>query len=157
MNVYGFNQHVRSVLERCKEGDIVFIYESASGPIRIVGNEKVYPNKGQKAIVVVVKVSSAIKENTEINNYENRDSVWWRYYKETEIIKRLDTSITLTKVNEILGYSSNYALRGFGEKHSGLKKLTIAQAKAFMQLAGVDIQSLVSVPRRTPTASPLNP
>lgn len=127
------------MLERCKDGDIVFIYESATGPTRIEGDEKVKPYRGQKAIIVVVKVSSAIKENSETNYYEDREPIWWRYYRETETIKHLDTLIPLAKVNEVLGYSQNYNFHGFGEKHSGLKKLTVAQARAFMQSAALDI------------------
>lgn len=131
-------EHAISVLDRCKEGDIVFIYESLSGPIRSDGDLDVNP-EGQMGIVDVVKVSSAVKENPDTNYYEDREPLWWRYYRETETIKHLDTLIPLAEVNKVLGYSQNYNLHGFGEKHSGLKELTVAQAKAFMHLAGLDM------------------
>jgi hypothetical protein len=130
---------VKSVLDGCTEGDIVFIYESSSGPIRLEGTTKVYPYKGKMAIVDIVKVSSAVAQNPKIDHYENRDKIWWRYYRETEAIKHLDAPILLPMVNKTLGYLPNNVLRGFGDKHSGLKELTVAQATDFMHLAGLDI------------------
>lgn len=132
-------EHAKPVLERCKVGDTVFIYEAATGPIRIEGDEKVKPYRGKMGIVDVVKVSSAIKENLDTDYYANRAPLWWRYYRETEAVKHLDTPIPLAKVNEVLVYSPNCVLRSFGERHSGLKELTVAQAKVFMQSVGLDL------------------
>jgi len=119
-------------------GDIVFIYESKHGRTSIFEQEdgtikKNYCRTGKMEIRDIVEVTRTIYEwiDSEPENYTDGTNIWWRYRGDT---KRINTEgfISLLRLNEILGYSENYTLRGFGDQHSGIKKITKKQALALI-------------------------
>jgi hypothetical protein len=60
----------------------------------------------------------------------------WKSYKQTESVYS-NGFVPRKIVNEILGYKENYFYRGFGTKHSGIKRINEEQA-ALLQLAYLD-------------------
>lgn len=118
--------------------DLIMIYQSVSGPTRLYRNKdgtergRVPSIRGRGGIVVVVKATSRIERNpdVELTEYTNRNPILWAWEATTEPIDD-NGFVPRIDVNRILGYRLNYNLHGFGTRHSGLKEITELQ---FQQL-----------------------
>jgi hypothetical protein len=111
-------------------GDRILIYQSRNGrtEIRTLSDgstEKILCIKGKEGFVAVGEALSKI--------YKNGDAKPSKYIDDTEIlwcwqadIKLLSKSGFLSRedANNILGYKKRYNYRGFGDFHSGLKKIS---------------------------------
>ncbi len=113
-----------------KEGDYVLIYESLNGRNEIEryadGTTEIYKHQsGKQGIVAIVKTTSKVKENqnSEESEYTDGTTIWWRWYAETESIRQ-SGFVAREDVNNVLGYAHNFSFRGFGDAHSGVKKIT---------------------------------
>ena len=122
-------------------GDYVAIYETKSGPteIRTRSNGttfKVDCKPGRGEMICYGKVDSCISAilDSRPTKYADRNEIWWRWYAPVSILSRTGF-VSRLELLQILGYSHNYNLHGFGDYHSGLKKITEAEfnalAKAF--------------------------
>ena len=100
------------------------------GAIRVIIDKC---KRGRQGIVTVTRTTTRIEEDPEFEPTEYLDGseIWWKWQAETETI--LESGfVPLRIVNEVLGYSPNYNLRGFGDYKSGLKKLTTSEFDALL-------------------------
>ena len=101
-------------------GDYVFIYETKTGRPR--ADREPY-SQGRQGIIALVRAQGPIREGrSDPEVYADGTSTDWKWQASTQtpewgFCSRQD-------VCEALGYSLNWTLRGFGDLHSGLKKLT---------------------------------
>jgi hypothetical protein len=122
-----------------EKGDLVFIYESKTG--RLVrerypdgSHEDVPRLLGREGIGALAEVLRKPVEDEESEEEEYSDStrIWWRYYAPTKPINSKGF-VPRQDVAKILGYKVNYPFRGFGDAHSGLKKLDYEEYKALLK------------------------
>jgi len=111
-------------------GDLVLIYESQSGRAEVVldaaGEREVIPrSRGRGGIVSIGKVRRKLEgdADAEPTEYADGTNLWWRWYAPTDTVVA-GGFVPRTQVNAALGYKEDYPLRGFGDRQSGLKKLT---------------------------------
>jgi hypothetical protein len=114
------------VIEQLTPGDLVFMYQSESGPLPL----RLNPDKGRKvrgkgSIVALVRVIEPAKQPPESapEMYDNGEEMWWRFRAATEPVNS-GGFISRKKLLPVLGYSTNWNLHGFGDNHSGVKRLT---------------------------------
>ncbi|NQT74275.1 MAG: DUF91 domain-containing protein [Chloroflexi bacterium] len=111
-----------------KIGDIVLIYQSRTGRAEkaYIKGEKVtiHCAEGRQGIIAIAEVVGNLKEipGSEISTYVDGSNIWWRWHADTVLVST-NGFVPLSEVNRVLGYSSNNLLKGFGDYHSGLKKL----------------------------------
>ena len=119
----------RQLIDRVHPGDLVFIYESKSGPAvetYVNGSVKVlHRHPGREGIVALVQVTEAAEQpqGSVPEHYADGSSLWWRYRARTRSVNSAGF-IPRRNVNLLLGYAENNFLHGFGEKHSGLKEIS---------------------------------
>jgi hypothetical protein len=119
-----------NVIEQLTPGDLVFIYESESGPLPLRRNIDGSTSARQKArgragIVALVRVIQQANQPPEsrMEDYDNGEQMWWRYCAPTEPVNSggfIPRSIFLP----VLGYQVRWNLHGFGDNHSGVKRLS---------------------------------
>ncbi len=121
-----------------KPGDHVFIYQSRTGRgiIRrnIFGKDRILKhNIGRQGIIALEEVLSELEEDIHISpeNYTDGSTIWWKWYANTKTISEIGF-VNKRSINNILGYSLNYSLRGFGDLKSGLKRLTPDQFNSLL-------------------------
>jgi len=113
-------------------GDRILIYESKTGrsEIKNIKGQKVVvrPAQGKEGIVEIAEVTGDLEAlgDSEPSKYTSGDDIWWRWYADTEPVT-MNGFLPRLKVNEILHFEPNYPLHGFGDLHSGRKKLTERQ------------------------------
>jgi hypothetical protein len=125
------------VIEQLAPGDLVFIYESESGllPLRHHPDGSTYAARkargraGIVALVSVVEPASQPPDSAE-EQYDNGQVMWWRYRAPTESVNS-GGFIPRATFLPLIGYSASWNLHGFGDNHSGVKRLTPEQ---FMRL-----------------------
>ena len=102
-------------------GDYVFIYETKWGRPRKDGEK--YAEPGRQGIIALVCALTPIceKPSEERDEYLNGRVLWWKWQAETQV-KKLGFC-PHDDVCKILEYSPNWTLYGFGDQHSGLKKI----------------------------------
>ncbi len=78
-------------------------------------------------------------------HYTDGTETWWRWYAPLKLLSK-SGFVPRSAVLDTLGYKSTYNLRGFGDLHSGLKKIMEDQFKTLRDLfnASVEIKSLDS-------------
>ena len=103
-------------------GDIVFIYQSKTGPEEIEDNRVFKRHQGVEGINQISIVSNIKKEKDCFNLHFKDCSQNWCEYAEMKTLNR-NIFIPRKEICEILGYSDNYNLHGFGDSHSGIKKI----------------------------------
>jgi hypothetical protein len=113
-----------------KPGDLVLIYQARSGPSEIVhtteGKEKrIGRLKGAEGIIAIALVTGPLTANGEADptHYVGRKTIWWRWVAPIRILTRTGF-VPRTEVNRALHNVEHWNLHGFGDRHSGLKKLT---------------------------------
>jgi hypothetical protein len=112
------------------EGDLVLIYQIKSSPAEIqydANGEKIILKRilGKGGIIAIAKVLNQISAagRPDPSEYLRRKNMWWRWMAPVEILST-GGIVLRTDVNKVLGYEPNYTLEGFGNKRSGLKKIT---------------------------------
>jgi len=117
------------LIDRVGPHDLVFIYESRSGPVTIReyadGTTKRIPcREGREGIVAIVEVTERAyqPEDSQPERYTNGTNLWWRYYAPTRSANSAGF-LPRIEVAGLLDYSERYRFRGFGEEHSGLKQI----------------------------------
>jgi len=118
------------VIERLAPGDLVFIYESESGPLPLRRNSDGSTSGRQKArgragIVALVRVIQPASQPPEshMEEYDNGEQMWWRYCALTEPVNS-GGFVPRSTFLPLLGYSASWNLHGFGDNHSGVKRLS---------------------------------
>lgn len=105
-------------------GDLIWIYESKTGR-QIRGTDYDY-REGKQGIIAKVKAKFFLEPRSGgLEQYQNGSEINWNWQIRTKIVKKC--FIPREEVCEDLGYSLNYNFRGFGDLHSGLKRLTVDQ------------------------------
>lgn len=119
----------RDVIARMRVGDLVWIYESATGRevIREEANgreRRIAYHRGRQGAVALVEVTTEAYElkDSAPEQYVGGREMWWRWYAPTRPINSAGF-ISRADLNALLCYSPTYTLRGFGERNSGLKTL----------------------------------
>lgn len=126
----------RPVIARVSAGDLVVIFESATGRTQVViradGTTVRRPcGQGRRGVVAIHRVvAPAVEaEDTEPEDYVDGSRLWWRWTAPTEPV--ISTGfVSWMQLNSLLGFAPNYNYRGFGERHSGLRELTPEQFEA---------------------------
>lgn len=125
----------RSVGKKLDAGDIVFIYQSKSGPKvqdRYINEKR---SDGKIGVIIIATIKNHLIENT--NNpliaIYRKKRVYWSWEAEIEIEGK-NGFVCADKINRILTYKPGYNFRGFGTRHSGLKMLTNAQGRKLLSL-----------------------
>jgi hypothetical protein len=123
-----------------KKGDIVFVYQSRSGrPVKrkTVGGTEivVHSIEGREGIIAVCEAQSEIYEDvdSEPSKYIDGSVIWWRWHAPLMTLTK-SGFVSRQSMNTILGYKSNFNLRGFGDLHSGLKKINKDQHSSLLKL-----------------------
>ena len=112
-----------------KVGDRVWIYQSKTGRriVREKPDGSKYKNKrkeGKEGVVALMEVVSELHESREKpEKYENGTERWWRWKADTRLINQ-SGFVPRIELNKIMNYKSNFHYRGFGDNHSGLKKIS---------------------------------
>ncbi len=107
-----------------RKGDLLFIYESKTG--RPLKSERRYAS-GRMGVIALVSALTSIleKPNEEPEEYMDGSSICWKWQAETKV-KKLGFC-SHDNVCRILRFKKGYTFHGFGDQHSGLKKLSEKQ------------------------------
>jgi hypothetical protein len=110
-------------------GDLVLIYESGSGKaLREVyadGSAKIIPrHQGRQGVVTLARILDrpSQPEQSQPEQYADGSQRWWRYMAPTEALNS-NGFISRVELTQLLGYSPDYAFRGYGRDHAGLAEL----------------------------------
>ena len=111
-------------------GDKILIYQSRSGrpEVRTLPNgSKTTINcvKGKEGFVAICQALSKVYklENIKPTKYNDGTEICWCWFAEIKIISK-SGFLSREDANKILGYKSGFNYRGFGDLHSGLKKIS---------------------------------
>jgi hypothetical protein len=125
------------VIQQLRPGDLIFIYESESGSLPLKRNADgstsvQQKGRGRAGVVALVRIGIPASQppDSREEEYDNGEVMWWRYCARTEPVNS-GGFIARTTLLPIIGYSPNWNLHGFGDNHSGIKRLT---AEQFMRL-----------------------
>ena len=128
-------------------GDRVWIYQSKGGR-RIVrqrpdGSEyRLRREVGEEGIIALVEVTRALHDiGGTPERYDDGTTGWWRWKADTRLINQ-SGFVPRRELNLLLGYSPDYAMRGFGQRKSGL-----------MAIDGVHQQILQAFNRNQPAGT----
>jgi len=123
-------ENKRHLIDRVAPDDLVFIYESRSGPTVVRkyadGSTKRIPrHRGREGIVALVEVTEVASQpdDSQPEQFADGRKAWWRYRAPTRSVNSAGF-IPRRRVNSLLGYARNYVFHGFGEEHSGLKEIS---------------------------------
>ena len=120
------------LIDRVEPGDLAFIYESKFGPtvLRQYADgttKRLRCRKGREGIVAIVEVTGKAfqPEDSRPEQYPDGSTMWWRYCAPT---RSANSAGFLPRIQaaQLLGFSDRYPFRGFGDEHSGLKRVTEA-------------------------------
>jgi hypothetical protein len=110
-------------------GDHVWIYQSKGGRLPLLERPdgSKYKSKrqmGREGVIALVEVVSELRDiGGRPEEYDYGRPIWWRWRADTRLINQ-SGFIPRRKLNDLLGYSLNNPLRGFGTKKSGLKQVS---------------------------------
>lgn len=111
------------------EGDLVLIYHPKTGRTIVEQNPDGsvvhhHCQVGREGIVGIGRALEQVTASSDIKpeKYTDGTEIWWRWHAELEL---LSTSgfVPRKGLCTALGFSESYNFRGFGDKHSGLKKI----------------------------------
>lgn len=116
-----------------RKGDYVAVYEAQSGrtevrklPNGTTVNVPCQPGRGGMICYGVADSDISADENSQQESYVDGSEIWWRWYAPVSICSR-SGFVARANVLRILGYNPNYNFHGFGDYHSGLKKISESQ------------------------------
>jgi hypothetical protein len=131
-----------------KPGDKVLIYQARSGRPEIRkrpdGSEfTIHCFEGKEGIIAICEAESEIfeYEGSEPSKYIDGTEIWWRWYAPLKLLSR-SGFVPRERMNALLEYKNDYNLRGFGDLHSGLKKITADQFKSLVEIFKGEVESL---------------
>ncbi|NMC98823.1 MAG: hypothetical protein GYA62_03775 [Bacteroidales bacterium] len=140
-----------------RPGDKVIIYQARSGrpEVRVLPNgdeEIIRCLRGKEGIVAICQALSNVykRSNIKPTKYIDGTEIWWCWSADLKIISK-SGFLSRENINKILGYKTSYNYRGFGDLHSGLKKIT---KKQFDNLVDLFIGNIDTV--KTPNKKRLN-
>lgn len=124
---------LESVGAELNPGDLVAVYETKYGrPIVSKGpsGDRVitHHRPGQQGVVALLKIKTIFRANKKSTPeyYLNGTKILWKWYADAQQYSH-SGFVSRQKLNHILNYKSNYLYRGFGDRKSGLKKITKEQ------------------------------
>lgn len=113
-----------------RPGDLVAVYEAKTGRSLIrkslSGEQEVIDcHEGRQGIVALIKITSELcsSDETPSQKYTDGSEIWWRWYADAEPYSS-SGFLPRVELNRALGYALGNPLKGFGDLHSGLKKIT---------------------------------
>ena len=122
-----------------RPGDYVAIYETKYGRAKICMHSNSTTTKidcqlGREGMICYGTADSCILANpdSQPEKYADDSEIWWRWYAPVSVLSRTGF-VSRLELLQILGYSPNFNLRGFGYHHSGLKKITEDEFNALVQ------------------------
>ncbi len=115
--------------EELKSDDLIFIYETKYGRPR---KDETQYAPGREGIIALVRAKTRIeeKENEPFEEYTDGTRLCWKWQADTAIKKRGFCS--RVDMCRALKYKPNWTLHGFGDLHSGLKKITEEQYSSIL-------------------------
>src|SRR5271157_1120612 len=132
-----------------KEKDKVLVYQARSGRSEIMrrmdGSEIVVPTiMGKEGIISICEAQSEIfeDEDSEPEKYVDGTEIWWRWHAPLTILSK-SGFVPREIMNATLGYKLGYNLRGFGDLHSGLKKITEDQYNDLVRMFRGNVKLLL--------------
>ena len=117
------------VADRMNAGDLVFVYQSLSGPTRIIKytdgtTKEILSRRGRQGVVALCEITDKPYQPDWVapEQYTGGKTRWWRYCAP---IKGTNSTGFVSRVLacKLLGYSENYNFRGFGTANSGIKEI----------------------------------
>lgn len=119
--------------------DLIVIYETKSGRTEIRefqdGTIRKIPCKpGREGMICYGRVESPVsaKPDSQPQKYVDGTEIWWRWHAPVSILSR-SGFLERSDVLQILGYNPTWNLRGFGDYHSGLKKISRSEYNALIK------------------------
>ena len=120
-------------------GDYVAVYEAKSGrtELRTCSNGTTFkvdckPGRGGMICYGTADSCVLVDSDSQPAKYADGSEIWWRWHAPVSVISRTGF-VSRSDLLQILRYSPSYTLRGFGDHHSGLKKVTEAQFNSLIQ------------------------
>lgn len=120
-------------------GDLVAVYQTKYGRTAIYDlpdgqRQRVDCTLGREGIICYGTADSGISAipDSGPEKYADGTEIWWRWHASVSVLSRTGF-VPRQDLLGILGYRPNYNLRGFGEYHSGLKKVTQEQFDALVR------------------------
>lgn len=128
-------------------GDLVHVYESRTGRARLDRQSRlpVTRQKGTAGLIATIELETRLIEQMDAqrHDYDDGSRIRWGFRANGRpaiaggfVPRRL--------VNLALGYKPDYNLHGFGDQHSGLKRLTDSQYRQLEALfranGGIDVR-----------------
>lgn len=120
----------QDVIADMQPGDMLFIYESitgkaiientADGTTRLIGRIR---GKGGVIALAEVTTSPAEPEGTFPETYEDGSTTWWRFNANGRVVNS-NGYIARPELAKLLGFAEAYAFHGFGDRQSGVKRLS---------------------------------
>lgn len=123
-----------------RPGDYIAVYEARSGRAEIRtlsdgGETRVACKSGRGEMICYGTVGSRISAipDSQPQKYTDGTEIWWRWHAGVTVCSR-SGFVSRLDINKILGYKPAFNFHGFGDYHSGLKKITEAEFKALVQV-----------------------
>ncbi|MCE5306812.1 MAG: hypothetical protein LLG20_04150 [Acidobacteriales bacterium] len=123
-----------------RAGDLVLIYQSRSGRTEVRrspdGTKTILHSiKGAEGIIAIARAEDGLTEDADSHptTYLDGTEIWWRWFAPVEVLSRTGF-VPRVALNNVLGYAPGYNLRGFGDYHSGLKRLSEQQYNALAEI-----------------------
>lgn len=120
--------------------DPVLISESRSGrtELRARADGSTYQVKsvrGTKGLIAVTRALEGIHRNqdTTVTKYVDGTEICWCWQAPTELLSS-NGFVPRAELNRVLGYKPSYNLRGFGDRKSGLKRISIADYEPLVKI-----------------------
>ncbi len=141
-------------------GDLVAVYETRSGRTEIRelqdGTILKTPFKtGREGIICYGTATGPITAipDSQPQKYWDNTEINWKWHTGLTIMSR-SGFVARAELNRILDYSPTYNLRGFGDRHSGLKRVSESQfqsiRESFHASCPIELPTVSEVPRSRP-------
>lgn len=137
-----------------RAGDLVLIYHPQTGRTMVEalpdGSVRHHRcQRGREGLVGIARARGpvAARSGVQPERYSDGSSIWWRWHAELELLTTAGF-VPRPRVCAALGFKGSYNFRGFGDAHSGLKRITPA---VFERLLA---EFRASSPKRLPAPQP---
>ena len=134
------SERCRSVGNDLRPGDKVIIYQSRSGRPEIFEkadgtSETIGCHTGKEGIIALGEATTDVYllKDVKPSKYTDGTEVWWRWHADLKLISQ-SGFVPRLEINKILGYKSNYNFRGFGDNHSGLKRIKESEFTSLVEI-----------------------